>query len=474
MFDKINKLEPKVTFIFKIMYLLLTLFSFNNLTVYTSGLRIAALFMMIFGCSIILYRILHIRKYIQSIGATLLALFLLSYVFSSFMNMSYGVVENIKALVWMTILFVVVYLTDQNTTKELLIRELKIIHVVTLVYITMMNIVGIIMFFLDFGYEFGRNGLGVHYGWLIGRLMGMYSDANYMAVISCVSLVVAFYLLILNRNLWVRITLLFSSVVNVIYIALSDSRTGLVALACTTFVLAFLLLKRSSQLINRKPFSRLFLSFVIAFILMLVSFGAIQLVLEGARLYKSDVGREVSTATLFIASTSEITTEVGRELPNNDITTGRLGIWGSAIDLFQSSPIFGVSFRNILAYAEVNTPDTFILNNDMTNFPNMHNLLLDVLVSQGIIGIVIFLILVVYLIIFVLKGIHQSKEIDYFVLCIGLSTLVPIVVSTMFYSEILFINTSGSVLFWLTLGAITRYLMIILRGESHDTKEIIS
>ena len=500
--NKAKAIEYRATFIYKIMYLLLALFSFNNLTVYTTGLRMAALGVMILGAIIILYRFILSKKYIQSIGAVFLGLFLLSYVFSSILNAQYGVEENIKALVWMTILFGVLYLTDDQRKKESLLKEMRILHIIVLVYITVMNLIGIVMFFLDFGLEFGRNGSGVHYGWLIGRLMGMYSDPNYMAVISCIALLILGYLYVEHNNIHLRVACILSFLINIAYIALSDSRTGLVAFVCTTFAVSFLLLKRHTRFMQLKQWMRVSLSALIALVLLIASFGAIQLVLEGARLYKAEPNTQaytfqeqpfvastalthidyyladvtyvtydsqVTRMPLIVASTTETTdgpaatasdSEVGRDFLNNDFTAGRLDIWGSAWEIFLSSPVYGVSFRNIIPYAQANLPETFVVNNTIENFASMHNIVLDILVSQGVIGIVFFAIFAVIVLKRLFTGLHRAQGSEYVVITIGICTMLPIIISTIFYSEIIYINTSGSVLFWITLGALMRYLIV--------------
>ena len=138
-----------------------------------------------------------------------------------------------------------------------------------------------------------------------------------------------------------------------------------------------------------------------------------------------------------------------------DVSNRRFSIWGSAIEVFKTKPLTGVSFRNVVPYALENLPETYIVNNNQTNFASMHNLFMDVLVSQGLLGIGLFIAFMILALITVFKKLFKLDRQNYIFYGLVLSIIVPIFVSSFFYSEILYINTSGAVIFWIALG----YLM---------------
>ena len=69
----------------------------------------------------------------------------------------------------------------------------------------------------------------------------------------------------------------------------------------------------------------------------------------------------------------------------------RSDIWKSAIEVFLTSPVVGVSHNNVLAYVYDNVPNSYLVTNDHMDFDSMHNVFFDILVGQGVIGLAIYL-----------------------------------------------------------------------------------
>ena len=134
---------------------------------------------------------------------------------------------------------------------------------------------------------------------------------------------------------------------------------------------------------------------------------------------------------------------------NPDMTTGRLGIWESAFQVWMKSPVIGVSHRNLIEFAEKNVPDAYI---SVEHISTMHNVFLDVLVSQGVVGLALF---VVFLISLAKRAVRLALNASFgnrFDFKVLVATMVSIGVSALFYSEILYINTISSVVFWMIAG----------------------
>ncbi|NTU89709.1 MAG: hypothetical protein HGA54_07375 [Actinobacteria bacterium] len=91
----------------------------------------------------------------------------------------------------------------------------------------------------------------------------------------------------------------------------------------------------------------------------------------------------------------------------------------------------------------------------------MHNTFVDVLASQGIIGFVLFVSLVLGILVYIFRRIGQlEKGLYAYATVLFCSLLVP-ATSMLFYTEVLYINTVGSVIFWMFLG----YLIHLLSHE---------
>ena len=137
---------------------------------------------------------------------------------------------------------------------------------------------------------------------------------------------------------------------------------------------------------------------------------------------------------------------------NGDVSNRRFDIWQSGLEIFKTSPLFGITFRNYVPYAEKNLPDTYIVNNDFGKFPSMHNSFVDVLVSQGVLGFFLLLCFIASVLVVFFRYFFKSRGVEYRYNTYLLLCFLPILVSMMFYSETFYMNTGGAFLFWSFLG----------------------
>ena len=157
--------------------------------------------------------------------------------------------------------------------------------------------------------------------------------------------------------------------------------------------------------------------------------------------------------------------QIGREQDlENDVSNGRLAIWESGLEIFRTSPVTGVSFRNMTAYTRENLPDTYLVKNtDGFEYDSMHNTLLDVLVSQGIVGISIVLLILGNTLWFLWKkwkagelGVYSQDEEKLIFLC--LAVMASMATGSMFLSIIFYLNAPQTCIFWLCFGDLVSIL----------------
>ena len=99
------------------------------------------------------------------------------------------------------------------------------------------------------------------------------------------------------------------------------------------------------------------------------------------------------------------------------------------------------------------------MNNDFNNFNTTHNVIIDVMVSQGILGLIILIGIFFNTIYLTFKGskyIFNSENKEETILI--LSIIVAILTSSMFLSEIFYINNACTYLFWLSFGYYNYYI----------------
>ncbi len=469
MFTKVSSSFENAVW-FKCIYFILVLLSFNSLCALRSGLSYASYAVALLGGLVVLFRLIHFKKYISARGVVWLVLFCASYLLSAFLTRQYGLLENFQALIWMVIQFFVVYTYDNSAPIEQDKNEIKFFGLLFLGYTFVMAVAAIVMLITDYNDYRPVGETAVITGFLWNRLWGLYTDPNYGAVFSIVSMTlsVAFYKA--SKKL-IRVFLIVNMVLQILYITFSDSRTALVALMVTVFAAAFLLCLRAKKLENKKAAVQVVISIALATVLALGSAAMIQGAQKAGNTLKvmqyeyntkhhGDTDAEVPEI-LIGRTDSDI---------NNDVSNRRFAIWQSGLELFKTSPITGITFRNYVPYAQKNLPETYIVNNDQGLFPSMHNSFVDILVSQGILGIALILCFIASVLILFFRYFFKASKAEYCYNTFLLLIFLPILVSMMFYSETFYMNTGGAFLFWSFLG----YLMHSLNKSAEGNGRKIS
>ena len=146
---------------------------------------------------------------------------------------------------------------------------------------------------------------------------------------------------------------------------------------------------------------------------------------------------------------------MGREEEyQGDISNRRLDIWKSALDIFATSPAFGVGHNTILAYVEQNLPDSYLINNDHMRFESMHNTFLDVLVAQGAVGLILYLMMAIGFFVTIIKHWEKICQVTNGESYALFAILIAMVAASFFLSEIVYVCSPMSFLFWMALGSL--------------------
>ncbi len=56
-----------------------------------------------------------------------------------------------------------------------------------------------------------------------------------------------------------------------------------------------------------------------------------------------------------------------------DATNGRISLWKSAVEVWQTSPIYGAGYSTFISYAKEHVPETYAVNNEVGDYTSMHN-----------------------------------------------------------------------------------------------------
>ena len=467
----------KVNFllIFKVFYLIHVLLAFNCFTFKSRILDVTSVLILLFGTVILFYKLLHYKELFKCKFILLWLLFFISYVITMIINYKYGIIGNIKGGVWLAFQCIILFCIEESYEQSTVKQELKVVSAILIAYTAVCNFIGLIMMIQSYGGRFFYDdGSMSCYGFIWGRLWGCYTDPNHGGLITAVAILAAIYLILISKKIWLKIMYGVSIALNYLYIVFSDSRSSKISL-----VLAFLLFLILFISFNSKETKRrwkkigLYVAAIVASVILYFSFNGIknlynyyiiqsvkEMMSETAAEYETVIESEAASPEEVIAESIEQEKEdmieqktVGREQDiENDFSNRRFDIWKSSIEIFNDNKVFGVGFRNILNYAKDKLPDTYIVNNDHGEFDSFHNVFFDVLVSQGIVGMVIVLALAISILYFSIKGIFIKKAGRNIEVVVLFSMIIVLLAGSMFVSAIFYVNSPETVLFWTLLG----------------------
>lgn len=455
---------------FKLYYLVYILLAFNAFVNETTAMEWATNLLALFGGAAALCMLIRFKTYMKVWNIWLIAAFLVSYVLSSVLNYRYGIGDNIKELIWLVLSMVILYASCAVYSVEEMKKEFSIFAAVWIIYCTIVNFISITM--VVWGREYGitvvRDGQSVGFkvvGFKWGRLWGMYDDPNHGAAIAIAALILAFYLFLTVKRKALKVLLVISMAVQFLYIVLSDSRTGTVMLAAAGFLWTAFLIYRRERKKESSMGRKLTMSFCLGILAALILAGGAY----GCKQQYNLIDSKIEVLLPKKPSTDpdkdkDMTGQIGREQDlAQDASNGRLSIWMSGLELTETSPVFGVSFRNMTAYAQENLPDTYIVNNpENAKYDSLHNSVMDILVSQGAVGIVIFLAIVINTARLMKKKIVSVKEEDQNFTAACFITAAVMGAGSLFLSMVFYLNAPQTYIFWLCFGY---FMETLRRGE---------
>lgn len=461
----------KLLFGFKLYYLIYVLLAFNAFINESVLMSRATDVLAVFGIIVALCMLTQFRTYIKVWNVWLILAFLLSYVISSLLNYRYGIADNIKELIWLLLSMAVVYASSAICQISEMKKEFALFSVIWVVYCTVVNLVSVSM--VVWGREYNvylvKNGQPDGYktvGFKWGRLWGMYDDPNHGAAIAIAAMLLAFYLFLTVRKKVVRILLVVSMVIQFLYLVLSDSRTGMVMLAASGFLWTAFLAYRRKSCKEESRRKRLVKSICLGILASLVLAGGAYGCKQQYNLIDSKVEALLpKKPSPGINNNNNIVSgQVGRaDDLVQDASNGRLYIWASGLEITETSPIFGVSFRNMTAYAQDKMPETYLVNNpENAKYDSLHNSVMDILVSQGVVGILIFLAIVVNTVRLMKKKTSSvtAEDQDFAASCF--ITAVTMGAGSLFISMVFYLNAPQTYIFWLCFGY---FMETLRRGE---------
>lgn len=427
-------------------------------------------------------------------------IFLVTCCVSTIVNRRFDFMSNVKAIAWMTLYFMLLLPEHGNAAEE---RNHRWIITTAVVAVSVLALISVPMYYFDVDYTYVKssgfyNNQGFSQEYM--RLWGVYIDSNTAGVYSLVGICFAVYLFAKTKKLFVRILLGAVCIVLFQMVALTNSRTALVALlAAAAWIGVCIAFSRGSG----SPGKRIFTTLLAAVITAAVAYGAYGAVQFGMPYVKVALQRSMKPASsaavhhaydrLFKSSTlnitdgffvevpveTETTEPTAAEMPveteaaehtateadpietttpvveslnrtdkKSDFSNGRFTKWTEVLEVFQHMPILGASPRGISSAAKQINPSGSVAK---FNFA-AHNALLEVLAGTGILGFAVAIAILVWLAWAILRSVFSGKT-SQEILLYG-TVLLIMVCEMMFISDVFFVLTFGGIVFWLAAGRI--------------------
>lgn len=463
----------KFFFSVKIYYLIYLLRAFNAFVNESGWMNLATWLLAALGAAAAVCMAVQFRRYKDVRNIRLLLLFLASHILSSVINYRYGIIENVKELIWLFLFMVFLYASARICTADEMKREFRILAFLWTAITSVFNLISISM--VVWGREYGiyqySGGKVVGFkevGFKWGRLWGVYDDPNHGAAIAAASVLLAAYLFCEVKSKVVKVLLALSVVVQFLYIMLSDSRTGLIILGTALFLWTAgkLYIRKKERTNGKTGMKALLISLAAGAAVACIAAGGVLICKQSYNVLDKKIEAYVAQkkTTDSQDKDKDKSGQVGRKKDiQDDASNGRLAIWESGLEIVRTTPIWGTSFRNITEYAKDNMPETYLIENpEGSAYDSLHNSVMDVLVSQGVIGILIVLCLIGNTIYLIRKNLLNVKEEDRSFVLLCFCGMASLAAGSMFLSMVFYLNAPQTFLFWICFGCFTE---ILGRGE---------
>ena len=383
---------------YKIVFLVFALL--RNVAFFTGPITTISLYLMTFwALGIFAYDFFIAKRLFAFKYSGLLFAFLVAYAITVLVNFDLNLLDNVKNFIYTLIQFFILCWIDLNADKEKVKKEMLKLNYVIIACIFFLSLCSLIVYIFSIPIEIN----GSHYGFTNSMLFGVYTNPSPGGISSFISVVLFIVNLVLYKIQNVKITkgvkgyFIANLVVQFLYVSLCNTRGSELAWAAFIGAACVLLLKNKFRTMNKFSKAPLVFALVVA------------IVLSGSFFVATTVTRKVMSYVpstvqyiefkLFPPDEDELLENGVYEQPviesldnvkNLDygFFSGRNIIWGSGLKVAKDNLVFGIGVRNIYDHTKMYLPYKHYTD---ANGAGMHNGYLQVLLSNGIVGLALFL-----------------------------------------------------------------------------------
>lgn len=474
---------------FRLVFLAVMFFDIRYLSAVTYNIVLSV--MLVWSLCLIIDRFIIRKKLLRLRYRSVIYLFMMFAVFTVILHSESNLLQNILALYWMAVCFLLFYGSHAEMSNLRLKKEMKktfeIINLVT----TVIMAVSLILFaifpqgFKLFGFEFCI---------IEKRFVGVIPNANVTAFYSVISIMVSTFLLRMRRSDGtltgrLRIWYIVCIVINSFTLILTDSNASLLFMMVFLVFLAFYELFKEFNAKKVYTFALRLTALSLSCVMIVASLLFVRVFVQGGiakMLTPKSSGIAVSTDLDANNGDIELEEEAPRPAAispkpelghqNKNIDSGRFVLWRQALGLLEKHPVFGIGSENITDYGELYLGGLRYTNIGGYHYVNFHNGLLTIAVSFGIVGLSLFLIFAVTIAKAVLKAIFHYKNRsrrDGNMLVMIAAFSAGYCVYSMFEVALFVDNTYRVFIFWLLIGFGLSYVFKYRRQAAYSKQRDI-
>jgi O-antigen ligase len=394
-------------FYFKLLYLFVSL-TFVTILKDIPGIKILNYVALAWGIILILFMLIegYKRRKIYRFDIPLALFMILTLIFNIIV---YRDINNIKVWVVNLILFAAIFTVDVFKCKKTLIKELNIITTFYVVFMLIASLSSLILRFSGKTIEIGQV--------IFGNAKGVFENENALAIAAALAIVMCAYLnSVANSH---RLKMFWSAniilqIINMIDITMigEHGRSAFLIVGAILYIFIFIFNKNKC--------------FRIACILIPILAGGI-----------------------YLAHQSNI----------RNFTSGRTSLWQSAAIVIEKHSLTGVGNSDLVEAVRGarNTDDLPGLDAG-----GLHNIYVQVTAVNGIISLALIITFILMILTFIIQRLDKLLRKEKLQMTTLTSLIIGILVVNLFESDLIYIISFISMIFWIYLG----YLVSILDNKN--------
>lgn len=296
------------------------------------------------------------------------------------LNQKYSDFKSYLIALMQIIIFTLIFGTKKDTTNNDIKEEIKLIIPFSNLLVGFASGISLIMYL--FKISDSQN------GWPIGvvgeRLFGIYFNCNPAAFLACITILLA--ILAIKYNYKYQKMYYLNIIIQFIYIILTKCRSALIILAIiiTALIYYFFIKKRNYKKI-KKIIVLSGVCILILFSSLLVDKG-ISMIFHNQEEFQEESRFQITK--IIDASKALLSGDASKALDLVDqISSGRLELLNTSIEIWQSHPIIGVGANNFRKIGIAETSGTTVQSIQVVH---SHNEFVESLVTTGLIGLALF------------------------------------------------------------------------------------